>query len=144
MRRINQQNVLAILSAWLLPAILYATGPLDMPDRIEGAETVDAEGLISLVSERPIVLIDARISSDRLEGFIEGSISLPDVETNCHSLSRLLPDKHSEVLFYCNGVKCGRSVKSIRTALACGYDHLYWFRGGFEEWTEKEFPVVKR
>jgi len=101
------------------------------PDEIPGIAKVDAEGLLDLV------MIDARLRQDRQQSYIEGSISLPDVKTTCASLAKYAPRKSSPVLFYCNGPKCGRSAHSCRKALACGYTHVYWFRGGFEEGWKK-------
>lgn len=113
------------------------------PAEIAGATRVDAEGLISLVEKIPgLVLIDSRVAPDRRQGYIEGSLSLPDEATNCESLARLIAKKDAAVLFYCNGVKCGRSVVAIGIAQKCGYTNIYWFRGGFEEWLAKRYPVV--
>lgn len=117
---------------------------LKAPDKIPGTKKVVAEDIFELVEKIPnLLIIDARIRMDRKQGYIEGSVSLPDLETNCKSLAKEIPDKHTAVLFYCNGVKCGRSVKSSRKALKCGYDNIYWFRGGFEEWKQKGFPYIK-
>lgn len=114
------------------------------PDNIPGTIKVDAEGLIDTLARVPeLVLIDSRIAMDRKQGYIEGSISLPDTDTDCDSLSLLIPSLDRPALFYCNGPKCGRSVKAIHKAQACGYSKLYWFRGGFEEWTEKGYPFLK-
>ncbi len=114
------------------------------PEDIPGSTKVDAEGLISLVEEKPsLLIIDSRISSDRLQGHIEGSISLPDERTNCDTLKEVIADKQHPVLFYCNGPKCGRSAVAVQIALGCGYKQVYWFRGGFEEWKQKKFPYVK-
>lgn len=114
------------------------------PDNIPGTKKVVAEDIFDLVEKIPnLLIIDARIRMDRKQGYIEGSVSLPDVETDCKSLARVISGKHAPVLFYCNGVKCGRSVKSSRTALKCGYDNIYWFRGGFEEWKQNDFPYIK-
>lgn len=113
------------------------------PDSIPGTTRVDAEGVISIVEKvTDLVIIDARISVDRKQGFIEGSRSLPDIDTTCGTLEKVIPGKSRPVLFYCNGVKCGRSVKSINIAQACGYQKIYWFRGGFEEWKAKGYPFV--
>lgn len=113
------------------------------PETVPGTTRVDAEGVIDLVEKDPsLVIIDARISIDRKQGFIEGSHSLPDVETNCLTLAKLVPGKKRPVLFYCNGVKCGRSAKAIATAQGCGYEKIYWFRGGLEEWKAKGYPFI--
>ena len=90
-----------------------------------------------------LIVIDSRIPGDRKQGYVEGSISLPDVETNCKTLATNIPSKKSAALFYCNGVKCGRSAKAIKIALSCGYNNVYWFRGGFEEWLAKGYPYLQ-
>jgi len=114
------------------------------PDTILGTTKVDAEGVIDLVEKIPgLIIIDARIRQDRVQGYIEGSVSLPDIETNCEKLMQVIPRKSSPVLFYCNGPKCGRSVQSSLKAQTCGYHNVYWFRGGFEEWKNKNYPFLK-
>ena len=89
------------------------------------------------------MLIDARITEDRDYGYIESSISLPDIETNCNSLKKIIPGKKQALMFYCNGVQCGRSVVSIKVARSCGYHNLSWFKGGFAEWKEKGYQYIK-
>ena len=94
--------------------------------------------------EKPdLVMIDSRITDDRKHGYLENSHSLPDIETNCDTLEMMIPSKTSPVMFYCNGIKCGRSVVSIKIAKSCGYNNLYWFKGGFEEWKAKGFQYSK-
>jgi len=114
------------------------------PEKIEGTTIVTAEEFIELVGKIPqLVVVDSRIHGDRKQGYIEGSVSLPDVDTNCGSLAKVIPSKDSPTLFYCNGVKCGRSAIAVRIALKCGYKNIYWFRGGFEEWLAKGYPYLQ-
>jgi len=116
----------------------------EVPDRIEGTTLITAEKLIELVDEFDnLVIIDARIDKDRTGGYIEGAVSLPDINTTADSLVKVIPTKTTPVIFYCNGVKCGRSVKSSKIALEAGYTHIYWFKGGWEEWTNKGMPITK-
>lgn len=123
----------------------WAGNEVVSPETIPGTTKVDAEGVINLVDKNPrLVIVDARIRQDRSQGYIEDSISLPDVETNCESLAKVIFRKSSPVLFYCNGPKCGRSVTSSRKALDRGYNQVYWFRGGFEEWKQKNYPYLKK
>ena len=125
------------------PWAVAAERPIS-PETIEGTTRVDAEGVIELVNEVPaLVFIDSRIRGDRKQGYIEGSVSLPDIDTDCDSLARLIPEKTAPVLFYCNGVKCGRSAKAVKIAIDCGYRTIYWFRGGFEEWLAKGYPILR-
>lgn len=130
-----------LLGITLASAASYAD-KIVVPDAIEGVTTIGAEELIELIEEYPeLVVIDARMG-DRQMGYLEGSISLPDVDTDCDSLGEAIPDKTTATAFYCNGIRCGRSVKSIRIAQQCGYQQLYWYRGGFEDWMSKNYPYV--
>lgn len=118
------------------------------PEHVAGARKVSAEEVFSLFEKtRNLVIVDSRLasgpSSGRANGYIEGSVSLPDTETNCASLAKAIPRKTTPSLFYCNGPKCGRSAKAIKVAQQCGYNNIYWFRGGFEEWLKKGYPFVK-
>lgn len=141
---VNQMMRSICLCMAVLIADIAIADETHAPDEIPNATKVDAEGLINAISKHDdMVLIDSRIAMDRKQGYIEDSISLPDTETDCDSLSVLIPELGQAALFYCNGVKCGRSVKAIYVAQKCGYTNLYWFRGGFEEWTEKGYPFLK-
>ena len=114
------------------------------PETIDGAQTIEAEGLIRLVTQDETqIIIDSRISSDRKLGFIPDSISLPDTDTNCESLARIIPEKSAAVVFYCNGPKCRRSDNAVVIAADCGYTNIYWFRGGIEAWKANNYPIKK-
>ncbi|MCK5396396.1 MAG: rhodanese-like domain-containing protein [Gammaproteobacteria bacterium] len=113
------------------------------PESIEGSTTIDAESLIELAHEHDdLIVIDSRIKSDRRQGYIAGSISLPDTETDCTSLLPLIKE-NTPTVFYCNGPKCRRSDRAVVIAKECGYTDLYWFRGGFEEWQNKQYLISK-
>lgn len=128
---------------WLLLTSLPATAAKS-PEYIEGSTRVSAEEFIDLVGKIPdLVIIDSRIAGDRKQGYVEGSLSLPDVDTTCESLAKKIPNKATPTMFYCNGIKCGRSAKAVKIALSCGYSNIYWFRGGFEEWLAKGYPYLQ-
>lgn len=125
-------------------SLSFSADEQDAPLLIEDTIKVSAEGLLEIAEKTPdILLIDSRIKADRKQGYIEGSISLPDIDTNCKSLAKIIPKKNNAVLFYCNGVKCGRSVTASKIALKCGYTTVYWFRGGYAEWQAKKYPSIK-
>ena len=113
------------------------------PEQIAGTTKVTAEDVIALVEKHEdLVIIDARTRKDNAAGWIEGAVSLPDTETDPAALAANIPSKSTPVLFYCNGVKCGRSVKSSKLAVAEGYTNIFWFRGGWGEWTAKGMPIA--
>jgi rhodanese-related sulfurtransferase len=133
-----------VLAVSILGGMSTATGEYLSPDTIEGATTIDAEQLISLVVEHPdTVLIDSRVGTDRADGYIEGSVPLVDTKTDCDSLARLVGTRTTPVIFYCNGVRCDRSGRAVSIAVACGYRDVYWFRGGIEEWRTQKYPLIQ-
>jgi rhodanese-related sulfurtransferase len=148
-------NRLAVAGVGMF-ALLLAASPVSFaeekpdisPQEIKGVPKVNAEEVFALFEKTPgLVIIDSRLatgpSSGRANGYIEGSVSLPDIKTDCASLAKVIAKKNTPSLFYCNGPKCGRSAKAIEVALKCGYTQLYWFRGGFEEWLQKGYPYIK-
>jgi len=133
-----------LLQLVLVSFTSHALAEKDEPKFIPGTTKVTAEEVLDLATEiSDLIIVDSRIHADRKQGYIEGSVSLPDLETNCASLAGIIPRKISPVLFYCNGIKCGRSVIASKIALGCGYKNIYWFRGGFSEWQGKKYPFVK-
>ncbi|MCF6209985.1 MAG: rhodanese-like domain-containing protein [Gammaproteobacteria bacterium] len=129
----------------LLGLGLWASHPSPItPETITGSTIVNAEQLIEFAHQVPdLVIIDSRIRGDRKQGYIETSISLPNIDTHCGSLARLIANKATPVLFYCNGVKCGRSGGAVKIAVDCGYTAIYWFRSGFQEWLAKRYPYLQ-
>ena len=114
------------------------------PNEIEGSTKINAEELIQLALDHDdLVIIDSRIRADRRQGFIAGSISLPDTGTDCTSLFQNIKSKDTATVFYCNGPKCRRSDLAVDIAKQCNYTNLYWFRGGFEEWKSKQYLISK-
>jgi len=138
---------LTLLGSWSPVSTAHPaldTAPLVSPEQVTGTQRIDAEGLLDLYGQfRDLVIIDARIESDRKNGFIENSVSLPNTATDCYSLQQLIASLHHPVAFYCNGPRCGRSAKSAAIAVQCGYDQVYWFRGGIEQWTARQYPLVR-
>ncbi len=114
-----------------------------VPEHIEGAVIVSAEELIKLVySNSKLLIVDSRKKSEFLKGHIEGAVNIVDTEISRNVLEKNLSSKSSAVLFYCNGPRCMRSSNSIYKALDWGYQNIFWFRGGWHEWSSKKLPVV--
>ena len=113
------------------------------PESIQDVTIVSAEEAIDMILANPeLVVIDSRKKTEYLKGHIEGSINILNTKLKPEDLERVCPDKTKEILFYCNGTRCLRSTDSIKKAKGWGYTNLIWFRGGWQEWTEKRLPVV--
>jgi rhodanese-related sulfurtransferase len=113
------------------------------PENMPGAKRVSAEEVVDLILSNPdMIIIDSRKKTEYLKGHIEGAINILNTELTLDHLETIAPDKTQAVLFYCNGARCLRSSDSIDKAVNWGYRKIFWFRGGWEEWTEKRLPVI--
>lgn len=141
----TMKTTLIIAASLIVLSSPLSASEIKSPRHIDGVTQVGAEGMIELIGRLAnLVVIDSRIPGDRHKGYIESSISLPDTKTSCSTLSKIIASKNTPALFYCNGIKCGRSAIAIKIAKKCGYHELYWFRGGFEAWLEKGFPYIQK
>lgn len=132
--------------ALLFPALACAADTASneaLPDSLAVAITIDAENLIELYQSIPgIIIVDSRLREDYLPGHIETSHNLPLHQVSCKSLSKLAKSAEQAMVFYCNGNAGDTSIEAIKIASSCGYKRLFWFRGGFVEWKDKDYPYV--
>lgn len=76
----------------------------------DGYSLIDTAGLKQLLDTEPagIVVVDARNPEEYQEVHIKGAINVPQKKLD--EYVHLLPeDKSIRIIFYCNGVKCGKS-----------------------------------
>src|SRR3954447_4701614 len=108
----------------------------DAPMQIEGAKTLDAKGVLELISSTPgLVVIDNRHKADFEAGHIEGAVNILDTDISSEAvLAGVAKSKITPILFYCNGVKCGRAAKATAKALEWGYTQLYYYALGIQDW----------
>ena len=126
----------------MLLAGCAATAPRVAPPANTGYRIISTEELKALMDEKKdFALIDARTAEEYQEAHITGAISIPENKFE-QSLSQMPSDKGRPVVFYCNGIKCGKSKKAAAKAAAAGYTNLLVYGEGFPVWEEKEFPIV--
>lgn len=114
------------------------------PDAISGTTRINAEQLLELLDATPaLVIIDARRREEYDRGHIEGAIFMLDTDMTPALLAKQLPGKETPVVFYCNGERCARSGNAAKKAVSWGYRQVYWFRGGWQEWSDKGLPVSR-
>jgi rhodanese-related sulfurtransferase len=146
-RRLQPPELAVLLIATILfsSEVYAAEGSLrvESPESLVIAITIDSEHLIELYQSVPgLKIIDARHHEDHTQGYIETSFNLPLAKTDCKSLSELAGHKEQAMVFYCNGNAADASIGAIQIAADCGYKRLFWFRGGFVEWQDKDYPYL--
>jgi rhodanese-related sulfurtransferase len=134
----------------LLCALTVALGMIlpasaqDAPTTITGATTVDAKQIVDLIGkEQSLVILDNRKVEDFSAGHIEGAVRLIDTDVSADSLAKHVKAKDAPVLFYCNGLKCGRAAKAAEKAVQLGYTKIYYYAAGMDEWNKQGLPLVR-
>lgn len=106
-----------------------------------GFAKISTEELKTLLDkERNITVVDARSRQEYEEVHIKDAVSIPVAELEKNP-ALLPPDKSRKVVFYCNGVKCGKSGKAAKIALANGYTNVVVYAEGMPVWEEKGLPI---
>ena len=113
------------------------------PDNVAGTTRVTAEKVVDLAALPDLVIIDNRHAEEFTKGHIEGAINLLDTDLRQTDVARLAPRLDTPLLFYCNGERCLRSSHAAKMAAGWGYTRIYWFRGGWQEWLDKQLPITR-
>lgn len=138
------RSFLGVLIAALTVFSVASAQAQDAPMTIGGAKTVNADQIIELVTKKAdLVILDNRKPEDYAAGHIEGAVRLIDTDVTAESLAKAIKAKETPVLFYCNGLKCGRAAKAAQKAVDAGYKEIYYYALGLEEWSKKGLPLVK-
>jgi len=87
------------------------------------------------------LVIDARNPEEYKDVHIPGAINIP--EKKFEKYAKLLPkDQTTTLIFYCNGVKCGKSKRAAGKAIAFGYQNVLVYEEGMPVWEEKGLPII--
>jgi len=131
---------IALRSLPLLAVAMLLAAPLLAAEYL----TVSPEELKALVDSdmRTFLLVDARNPEEYREAHIPGAINIPAKKFD--HFSNLLPaDKGALLIFYCNGVKCGKSKKAASKAMDLGYTNVKVFTEGMPVWEERGYSFYK-
>lgn len=138
------RKFLTAVAGLLFAAGLSTAAHADIaPMQLDGATTVDAEGVIALIETTPnLVILDNRSQADYAAGHIEGAVRLIDTDINAEDDLLVQAAKDAPVLFYCNGLRCGRAANAAIKAVGYGYTDVHYYALGIEEWRGMGLPLV--
>ena len=130
---------LLLLTILLIPVPLRAgEAP---PPSTTSYTPINTEELAKMLNDgTPMTLVDARNPEEYQEVHIKGAISIPEKQFSEH-LAQLPQEKSAKIVFYCNGVKCGKSKKAAQKALELGYTNVLVYSEGMPVWEEKGMPI---
>lgn len=88
------------------------------------------------------MLVDARNPEEYREAHIPGAVNMPQKKFD--DFVGLLPaDKTMMLIYYCNGIKCGKSKKAAKQAIALGYTNVHVYAEGMPVWEEVGYSFYK-
>jgi len=103
-------------------------------------KTVELQRMIDSKSDK-FLIIDARNPEEYNDVHIPGAVNIP--EKKFEKYVKLLPeDQTSTLIFYCNGVKCGKSKRAAKKAIALGYKNVLVYEEGMPVWEEKGLKII--
>lgn len=137
-------RLLALALSFLLVASPTAFAA-DAPADIKGATTVNADQVIGLIQKTDnLVILDNRNVADFEAGHIEGAVRILDTEiADEGTLTKHVKTKDTPVLFYCNGMKCGRAAAAANKAIGWGYSKVHYYALGMTEWKQRGLPLTR-
>ena len=122
------------------------------PRQLPGASIPTAEEVAALL-KKGATMYDTRTLEEYNTRRIQGAKFVPYIEKSRKELgydekidsfdmSKIEQDKNAHVIFACNGAECWKSYKAALLAVKAGYKNVYWFRGGFPEWSLAGLPTA--
>jgi rhodanese-related sulfurtransferase len=91
-------------------------------------------------TKQTFVLIDARTKQEYKNAHIIKAINIPDKKLQ-DNISLLPADKSALLIIYCNGVKCGKSMRLANQLEPLGYKNIKIYSEGIPVWEERNLPI---
>ena len=121
------------------------------PRSLPGAAIPTAEEVAALL-KKGATMYDTRTLEEYNTRRIQGARFVPYIEKSRKELgyeekldsfdmTKIEQDRNAHVIFACNGAECWKSYKAAQLAVKAGYKNVYWFRGGFPEWSIAGLPT---
>lgn len=109
-------------------------------------ESLTLEQFQAYVSDKKVLILDARPELFHRIGHVPGAIALPRDEFEIYYKKHRVEwekDKGQPLVIYCSGGSCEDSGLVSETLRKLGYTNVGIFRGGWDEWTHAGLPEEK-
>ena len=87
-----------------------------------------------------VVLIETLGPKYYEDAHLPGAINIPHTEVD-ELAPTMLPDKSAEVVVYCSNRACRNSPQAARRLDALGYENVYDYEEGKQDWIEAGLPT---
>jgi rhodanese-related sulfurtransferase len=106
-------------------------------------EIIPLQKAKELFESKEALFIDSRHEFEYKLGHIEGAINIALNELESKSTRLDSIPKNKLIIIYCDGADCNSSVELGVKCLESGFTNIKIFFGGWQEWKNANFPIVK-
>jgi rhodanese-related sulfurtransferase len=103
---------------------------------------ITREDLQDRMTQDGFVLLEALPPSYYDDGHLPGAKNLP-LDAIDSAPSQLIPENASVIVTYCSGPSCSNSRIAAERLVRLGYDNVYAYEGGKEDWTNAGLKLEK-
>jgi rhodanese-related sulfurtransferase len=87
-----------------------------------------------------VIVVEALGPKYYEEAHLPGAINIPHTEVDALA-PELLPDKSAQIVVYCSNRACQNSPQAARRLDALGYENVYDYEEGKQDWIEAGLPT---
>ncbi|MFQ3574027.1 MAG: rhodanese-like domain-containing protein [Thermodesulfovibrionales bacterium] len=124
----------------IISIMVYAFAGTALASEYKIIDTNELKAMID-ANRKDFALIDTRTKEEFEEAHIITAINIPEKSFEKLAPS-MLSDKSKLLIFYCSGVKCGKSKRTAKIAEKMGYSNLAIYNEGYPVWEERGFKIV--
>ncbi|MEQ9617710.1 MAG: rhodanese-like domain-containing protein [Deltaproteobacteria bacterium] len=92
---------------------------------------------------RSMTLVEALPEKYWRKAHLPGALQIDYTEIE-EKADRFLPDKESKIVVYCANTECQNSTKAAQILESLGYNEVYEYVEGKQDWADAGFPLVSR
>ena len=122
-----------------------SNGPVEPPSSEAGDPPfITIEDAATKFQSSDIIFIDSRSPEDFAYGHIRGAVSIPFdyIDEHWEAVIASLDPGRTYVV-YCSGTECETSLFLGRYLSDLGFEHLFIFFGGWQEWKDNGLPTER-
>lgn len=103
--------------------------------------TIDRDQLKTMMNEHVVTVVEVLDKPYYDKFHLPGAVNIPLSGDFDREIQGAVPDKTKPVVVYCLDEDCDASPKAARRMEELGYDRVYDYEAGKEDWKEAGLPV---
>ena len=134
-------HMIALISAVLIgSAAFFVLGADDVTQAKPEVKKIDTQEFDKLRHETKAVVLDVRTKDEFVKGHVPGAVNMDVSDPQFRKKTAEL-DKSKTYLVHC--ARGMRSARASKMLAAMGFENLFDYHGGFEQWKKDGKPIEK-